>query len=109
MTPRSSSSKPAWVQLYEARRVEVEVESRPPGRPPSLIPRRKIGLTLSQGEIQEIEVWQERLLEAVGTASSRQVKRWASSLVSARLAIRSWKVKGVDPETLLEMVEKMVG
>jgi hypothetical protein len=56
-----SSGKSAWVQLYEARQLMGNIESRPPGRPPSSVPRRKVGVTLSQGEIQELEVWQERL------------------------------------------------
>jgi hypothetical protein len=56
-----SSGKSAWVQLYEARQILGNFESRPPGRPPSSVPRHKVGLTLSQGEIQELEVWQERL------------------------------------------------
>ncbi len=50
-----SSGKSAWVQLYEARQLMGNIESRPPGRPPSSVPRRKVGLTLSQGEIQELE------------------------------------------------------
>jgi hypothetical protein len=50
----------AWVQLYEARRVSSIPVSRAPGRPPASIPRRKVGLTLAQGEISEIEEWQER-------------------------------------------------
>lgn len=53
-------SRNAWVQLYEARRVSSEPEVRSPGRPPGIVPRRKVGLTLSQGEITELEHWQER-------------------------------------------------
>lgn len=57
----SGAAKSAWVQLYEARNIPVEVQTRSPGRPPGPVPRRKVGMTLSQGEIAEIEVWQERL------------------------------------------------
>jgi hypothetical protein len=108
MTPRSSSNKPAWVQLYEARRVEVEVESRPPGRPPSLVPRRKIGLTLSQGEIQEIEDWQERLSKLLNRKlSAGETVGILTRICTARYT--KLEGKGIDPETLVEMVEKMVG
>jgi hypothetical protein len=61
MSDTPSSSKSAWVQLYEARRLTGPAKMRLPGRPPSAIPRRKVGLTLSQGEIVELEAWQERL------------------------------------------------
>ncbi len=50
----------AWVQLYEARRVTSEPVTRTAGRPPASVPRRKVGLTLSQGEITEIDEWQQR-------------------------------------------------
>ena len=60
MATNPGSNKPAWVQLYEARRLAVEYEPRSPGRPPAPIPRRKVGFTLSQGEIRELEVWQDR-------------------------------------------------
>ncbi len=60
MTNNPGNNKPAWVQLYEARRLDMEVEPRTPGRPPAPIPRRKVGFTLSQGEIRELEAWQDR-------------------------------------------------
>jgi hypothetical protein len=60
----------AWVQLYEARRVRNVPASRGPGRPAASIPRHKVGLTLSQGEIAEIEEWQERLSNLLGRKAS---------------------------------------
>ena len=54
------------MQLYEARSVPSEPETRSPGRPPGMVPRRKVGLTLSQGEITEIEHWQERFSQLAG-------------------------------------------
>jgi hypothetical protein len=48
-----SVSSNAWVQLYQARRMTSDPQSRPPGRPPSLVPRHKVGLTLPKGEIAE--------------------------------------------------------
>ena len=51
-----TTPKTAWVQLYQARQIKADItETRSPGRPPSPIPRRKVGLTLSQGEITELE------------------------------------------------------
>jgi len=61
-----ASTKTAWVQLYEARRPVSEPPARTPGRPPSAIPRRKIGLTLSQAEIVELERWQVLLSDIAG-------------------------------------------
>ena len=58
-----SPQKSAWVQLYEARRPSTNVATRSPGRPPAPIPRRKVGFTLSQGEIHELEKWQDRFSE----------------------------------------------
>jgi hypothetical protein len=60
MSDTPSSNKSAWVQLYEARRPTGAVKTRPPGRPPAPIPRHKVGVTLAQGEIHELEAWQER-------------------------------------------------
>lgn len=61
MASTQNTIRNAWVQLYEARRVPNEQEIRSPGRPPSVVPRRKVGLTLSQGEITELENWRERI------------------------------------------------
>jgi hypothetical protein len=41
-TPVESSTKSAWVQLYEARRMAMEVEARAPGRPHGPVPRHKV-------------------------------------------------------------------
>ena len=83
-----NTPKTAWVQLYQARRIKAEsVESRPPGRPPSPIPRRKVGLTLSQGEITELEVWQERLSDLMGRKiSTGETVGILTRICSARLA-----------------------
>ena len=48
MASTQNPNRNAWVQLYEARRVPNEQEVRAPGRPPGVVPRRKVGLTLSQ-------------------------------------------------------------
>ena len=61
MAAIQNPNRNAWVQLYEARRIPSDPEGRAPGRPPGIVPRRKVGMTLSQGEITELENWRERL------------------------------------------------
>ena len=105
--PSSNSNRPAWVQLYEARRMAVEYEARSPGRPPSPIPRRKVGFTLSQGEMRELEVWQERF--------SRLLERKVSTgetigiLVRISTARAAHLLENGEPNTLVELVEHMIG
>jgi hypothetical protein len=107
MTSKSGSNKPAWVQLYEARRLEVEYETRSPGRPPAPIPRRKVGFTLSQGEIRELEIWQDRfsklLRRKVSAGETIGILMRISSARSAR-----YFEKG-EPATLADLVELMIG
>lgn len=103
-----STPKTAWVQLYQARQVKAEtIESRHPGRPPSPIPRRKVGLTLSQGEISELEVWQERLSMAIGRKlSTGETAGILTRICSARLARLD---DSVQFDSLVDLVEKMIG
>ncbi len=107
MSSPSPSNKSAWVQLYEARRVTVEVESRSPGRPPAPIPRRKIGMTLSQGEINELEVWQERLSALLERkVSAGETVGILTRICTARLG----RLPGrAAPKSLTELVERMIG
>jgi hypothetical protein len=103
-----STSKSAWVQLYQARQIRAEInESRPPGRPPSPVPRHKVGLTLSQGEITEIEGWQERFSNLLG----RKISTGETVGILTRIAsARMGRIQNADSfETLVELVEKMVG
>jgi len=107
MTNNPGNSKPAWVQLYEARRLEMEVEPRTPGRPPAPIPRRKVGFTLSQGEIRELEAWQERFSRLLNRKlSTGETIGILARICTARFARLSEKS---DPATLVEMVERMIG
>lgn len=103
-----TAPKSAWVQLYQARQVKAEVvETRMPGRPPSPIPRRKVGLTLSQGEITEIEAWQERLSALLGRKlSAGETVGILTRICSARL---SRFPEGQSFETLVDLVEAMIG
>jgi len=66
MKTGSSPTSNAWVQLYEARRMINEPQARPPGRPPSIVPRTKVGLTLTKGEVTELEEWQDRFSVLLG-------------------------------------------
>ncbi len=103
-----TTPKSAWVQLYQARQMKAEVtESRSPGRPPSPIPRRKVGLTLSQGEINELEHWQERLSELMG----RKISTGETVGILTRIATaRLGHLNTPDSiDSLVELVEKMVG
>lgn len=101
------TQKSAWIQLYQARQVRTDiVESRPPGRPPSPIPRRKVGLTLSQGEISEIDSWQERLSSLLGRKlSSGETVGILTRICTARLA----RIENADQaESLVDLVERMI-
>ena len=104
-----ANNKPAWVQLYEARRMVVEVQPRHPGRPPSLVPRRKVGLTLSQGEIHELEEWQERfskmLARKISTGETIGILTRLSSSRYERLSSKT----NLDEDNLKNLVEKMIG
>jgi hypothetical protein len=102
-----TSPKNAWVQLYQARQMRSDiVESRPPGRPPSPVPRRKVGLTLSQGEINELETWQQRFSNMVGRKiSTGETVGILTRICSARLS----RLSGVeDLSELADLVDKMV-
>lgn len=103
-----TSSKSAWVQLYQARQVRADiVESRSPGRPPSPIPRRKVGVTLSQGEITEIDAWQERFSALMG----RKISTGETVGILARIATARFARLGLGEEfeSLVDLVEKMIG
>lgn len=107
MAANSGSNKPAWVQLYEARRLAVEYEPRSPGRPPAPIPRRKVGFTLSAGEMRELEVWQERfsklLLRKVSAGETIGILVRVSSARAARL------LESGEPDNLADLVDRLIG
>lgn len=101
------SSRTAWAQLYEARRMPVSAESRSRGRPPAPIPRHKIGVTLSQAEQAEVEIWQKRFSEMLGRKISvGETLGILTRICSTRLA-RSRHIQAAN--TLSEVVERMVG
>ena len=105
MSESPSSSKSAWVQLYEARRSTGTVKARSPGRPPSSIPRRKVGLTLSQGEIAELEAWQERFSNLLKRKiSSGEVAGILVRICTARLTKLGDSRKYDSLESLVELM-----
>jgi hypothetical protein len=106
MAATTNSKKSAWVQLYEARRVPVQVMMRSPGRPAAPIPRRKVGVTLSQGEISELTVWQERFSELL----DRKVSVGETVGILTRISTARWnRLSEMKPQELVDLVDLMVG
>ena len=114
MSSNSGQNKPAWVQLYEARRMEMEVEPRSPGRPPAPIPRRKVGFTLSQGEIRELDAWQERfsrlLNRKLSTGETIGILTRICTARFSRLTDKAEKAHELSElDNLSGLVERMIG
>ncbi|HSM26310.1 MAG TPA: hypothetical protein VK856_15705 [Anaerolineaceae bacterium] len=100
-----SGSSNAWVQLYQARRITSDPQSRPPGRPPSLVPRHKVGLTLSKGEMAELTKWQTRLTKLLGRKISLgETVGIISRICSTRLQL----VPGEKARNLDELVQLLI-
>lgn len=107
MSSTSYSNKPAWVQLYEARNINLNPDTRPPGRPPAPIPRRKVGFTLSQGEISELEAWQERFTRLLRRkVSTGETIGILARISSARLA--RVNEDNAAEESLTLLVDRMI-
>lgn len=105
---KNGSTQPsnAWVQLYEARRQVNEPQARPVGRPPSIVPRTKVGLTLSKGETSELEEWQERLTTLIGRkVSIGETVGILSRICSARL---EQMPENYQPTDLDDLVNRLV-
>jgi hypothetical protein len=114
MTNNPGNNKPAWVQLYEARRLDMEVEPRTPGRPPAPIPRRKVGFTLSQGEIRELDAWQDRFSRLL----NRKVSIGETIGILVRICTARYLrlteqpepgAEPVEPPALVDLVGRMIG
>ena len=106
MKTGSSPTSNAWVQLYEARRMINEPQARPPGRPPSIVPRTKVGLTLTKGEVTELEEWQERFSVQLGRKLSvGETVAIHSRICTARQEQNQGKVQSSD---LNDLVDRMV-
>jgi len=101
-----SVSSNACVQLYQARRITSDPQSRPPGRPSSLVPRHKVGLTLSKGEIAELSKWEARFSKLLNRkVSLGETVGILSRLCSARLQL----VPGEKARNLDELVALIIG
>jgi hypothetical protein len=101
-----NNGKPAWVQLYEARRAIEPVNTRLPGRPSAPIPRQKVGVTLSQAEITEIEAWQGRF----STLIRRKISVGETIGILTRICSARYErvAEFVETDELTDLVEKMV-
>jgi len=97
-------TRPAWLQLYDARTSQTP-EARPVGRPPAPVPRYKVGLTLSQGETAELKVWQDRFSELVG----RKLSIGETIGILARIcSTRLSRLPELQPESLIDLIEQLV-
>lgn len=107
MAATQNPNRNAWVQLYEARRIPSEPEGRPPGRPPGIVPRRKVGMTLSQGEITELETWRERFSGLL----HRSVSAGETLGILTRICTTRYSrlEDAEDIDTLALLVEKLIG
>lgn len=107
MSSSSNSNRSAWVQLYEARRSSSEPEIRSVGRPPGIVPRRKVGLTLSQGEISEIEHWQERFSQLLDRkVSAGETVGILTRICTSRFTRLELETMGAE---LSDIVDKLIG
>ena len=106
MSTPTTPPRSAWVQLYEARRVRAVPETRTPGRPPAPIPRKKVGLTLSQGEISELEEWHLRFAGLL----KRKVSDGETVGILVRICTARYNriLEDTEPEDLAALVEKMI-
>ncbi|HMN12941.1 MAG TPA: hypothetical protein PKD55_11510 [Bellilinea sp.] len=110
MSPRKQEEKVTsnWAQLYEARRATKTPQMRPVGRPPSIIPRKKVGLTLSKGEEAELEVWQQRFSAILGRkVSAGETVGILTRVLSARFD-QLGEVDVTEIDDLEEFVNKLV-
>jgi hypothetical protein len=108
MNPNSPiGPKPAWVQLYEARRLMPPTRTRSRGRPPRVTPRKATVVHLTDGERAEIDAWQDRISPLLGRkASLGETAGILARICSARLP----KVdEGEQLDSLSELVRVMVG
>jgi hypothetical protein len=101
---QNPDTRPAWLQLYDARTSQTP-EARPVGRPPAPVPRYKVGLTLSQGETAELKVWQDRFSELLG----RKISIGETVGILARVcSTRLSRLPEKQPESLIDLIEQLV-
>ncbi len=101
------TTKPAWVQLYEARRASIPSRTRSRGRPPRVTPRKATVVHLTDGERSEIDVWQKRISPLLGRkVSLGETAGILARICSARLPHVN---RDITFSTLADLVESMVG
>jgi hypothetical protein len=108
MSPEARiTNKPAWVQLYEARRPAPPARTRPRGRPPRVTPRTATCFHLTDGERKEIDAWQDRLAPLLGRkVSLGETAGILARIASARLAELP---EGSQYQSLAELARMLVG
>lgn len=101
-----NGDKPAWVQLYEARRRAPPPRLRPRGRPPMTVPRKSTHIRLSDGERGDILHWQDRFSAVL----KRNVSLGETAGILARIC--SERLVSLDPkeppDSLSDLVDLMV-
>ena len=103
----NETTKPAWVQLYEARRASPPSSTRSRGRSARVTPRKSTVVHLTDGERVEIDLWQERLSPLLG----RKVSLGETAGILARIcSARLPHINGnLSIDTLSDLVKLMVG
>lgn len=103
----NETTKPAWVQLYEARRASTPSRTRSRGRPARVTPRKATVVHLTDGERSEIDSWQKRISPLLG----RKVSLGETAGILARIcSARLPRINGdLSFNTLSDLVKSMVG
>ena len=72
-----------------------------------MVPRRKVGLTLSQGEITEIEHWQERFSQLLDRkVSAGETVGILTRICTSRFTRLEMETTGAE---LSDIVDKLIG
>jgi len=103
----NETTKPAWVQLYEARRSSPPSRTRSRGRPARVTPRKATVVHLTDGERVEIDAWQKMISPLLG----RKVSLGETAGILARIcSARLPRINGnLSFDTLSDLVKMMVG
>lgn len=102
-----SEAKPAWVQLYEARRRTPAPRVRRRGRPSRIVPRKHTSVYLAEGETEELLQWQDIFSDLL----DRKVSYGETTGILARMCTARLEALDIEdfPKSLGELVELMSG
>jgi hypothetical protein len=102
-----AEDKPAWVQLYEARRRTPAPRVRRRGRPSRTVPRKHTSIYLAEGETEELLQWQEILSGLL----DRKVSYGETTGILARMCTARLEALDIEtlPKSLGQLVELMSG